>query len=83
MSLMDFPEKKEPKSKLLNFLPDTWRKQCVRTAIARPEARDVVSKTDETEAPIPAPAAAPHTINTYRNDAIHSDIIALYVKKIN
>lgn len=59
------------------FLPETWRKQCVSTAIASPEANDVERRTDETEAPIPAPAAAPQTIKTYRNDAIHSDIIAL------
>lgn len=39
-------------------------KQWVRTAIERPEARDVVNKTDETEAPMPAPAAAPQTMNT-------------------
>lgn len=47
-----------------HFLPDTCRKQCVRTAIERPEAKDVESRTDETEAPIPAPAAAPHTMKT-------------------
>jgi hypothetical protein len=49
---------------LFDFLPEMWRKQCVRTAMARPDAMDVVRSTDETEAPIPAPAAAPHTMNT-------------------
>lgn len=46
------------------FLPEMWMKQCVRTAMERPEASDVVSRTDETEAPIPAPAAAPQTMKT-------------------
>lgn len=54
-----------------------WMKQCVSTAIDNPEAKEVDSKTDETLAPIPAPAAAPHTINTYKNDAKHSEIMAL------
>ena len=62
---------------ILFFLPEIWMKQCVSTAIDNPEAKEVDSKTDETLAPIPAPAAAPHTINTYKNDAKHSEIIAL------
>jgi hypothetical protein len=58
-SLVDFP--KERRS---FFLPEMWRKQCVSTAMARPEASDVERRTEETEAPMPAPAAAPHTMNT-------------------
>lgn len=53
-------------------------KQCVRTAIASPEAKEVVRSTDETEAPMPAPAAAPQTMNTYRKDAMHSEMMALW-----
>lgn len=45
-------------------LPEMWMKQCVRTAIESPDASDVVRSTDETEAPMPAPAAAPQTMNT-------------------
>lgn len=45
-------------------LPEMWMKQCVSTAMVSPEARQVVMRTEETEAPMPAPAAAPHTMNT-------------------
>lgn len=53
-------------------LPDICRKHCVNVAIASPEARAVARSTEETLAPTPAPAAAPQTMNTYRNEAKHS-----------
>lgn len=40
--------------------------------MANPDARADASRTDETLAPTPAPAAAPQTMKTYRNDAKHS-----------
>lgn len=40
--------------------------------MVRPDASAVASSTDDTLAPTPAPAAAPHTRNTYRNDVRHS-----------
>lgn len=43
----------------------------------KPDDSAVASRTDETDAPTPAPAAAPHTMNTYKNDAKHSAIIDL------
>lgn len=52
-------------------------KHCVNVATAKPEAKAVASKTDETLAPTPAPAAAPHTMNTYRNEARHSEMMDL------
>lgn len=55
-------------------------KQCVREAIARPEASDDAKTTFENEAPKPSVAAAPQTINTYRKDAKHSEMIALLMK---
>lgn len=45
--------------------------------MANPDASADANRTDETLAPTPAPAAAPHTINTYRNDAKHSADIDL------
>lgn len=45
-------------------LPDMCRKHWVRVPMAKPEAKAVANNTDETLAPTPAPAAAPHTINT-------------------
>lgn len=54
-----------------------WEKHCVNDVIANPDAKAVASSTDETLAPTPAPAAAPQTINTYRNDAKHSAIMDL------
>lgn len=42
-----------------------------------PDANAVANRTDETVAPTPAPAAAPHTMNTYKNDAINSANIDL------
>lgn len=59
-----------------------WEKHCVRVVTTNPDDSAVASKTDETEAPTPAPAAAPHTINTYKNDAKHSAIIDLKQKKL-
>lgn len=47
-----------------------------------PDDKAVANRTDETEAPTPAPAAAPHTMNTYKNDAKHSAMIDLKRKKI-
>ena len=52
----------------------------------RPDASDVERRTDEMEAPMPQPAAAPHTMKTYMNEARHSEMIALQAKaehKIN
>lgn len=57
-----------------------WEKHCVRVVIANPDANAVANNTDDTLAPTPAPAAAPHTINTYRNDAKHSAIMDLLIK---
>lgn len=58
------------------------RKQCVRTAIVNPDASEVERiLSDEFDA-YPTPAAAPHTINTNKNDAKHSEIIALILGKI-
>lgn len=48
-----------------------------------PDDKAVANRTDETEAPTPAPAAAPHTMNTYKNDAKHSAMIDLKEKKEN
>lgn len=59
------------------FLPDIWEKHCVNVVMANPDASADANSTDETLAPTPAPAAAPHTINTYRNDAKHSADIDL------
>lgn len=53
-------------------IPDTCEKHCVSVVIAKPDARAEAKRTEETLAPTPAPAAAPHTINTYRNEARHS-----------
>lgn len=61
-------------------LPEIWEKHCVRVVIANPDANAVANKTDDTLAPTPAPAAAPQTINTYRNDAKHSAIMDLLIK---
>lgn len=61
-------------------LPEMWEKHCVRVVIANPDANAVANSTDETLAPTPAPAAAPHTINTYRNEAKHSAIMDLLIK---
>lgn len=46
------------------YLPDIWRKHCVRVPMAKPEAKAVANNTEDTLAPTPAPAAAPHTIKT-------------------
>lgn len=46
------------------ILPDMCKKHCVNAAIAKPDAKAVASKTEETLAPTPAPAADPHTMNT-------------------
>lgn len=54
-----------------------WKKQCVSTVMESPVAKLVERWIDEIDAPTPTPAAAPHTMNTYKNDAKHSDIIAL------
>lgn len=58
-------------------LPEMCEKHCVKVATANPDANAVAKSTDDTLAPTPAPAAAPHTMNTYRNEARHSDIIDL------
>ena len=52
-------------------------KQCVSTVIDNPVASEVDKWIDEIEAPTPTPAAAPQAMNTYKNDAKHSEIIAL------
>lgn len=52
-------------------------KHCVSVATVNPEAKAVARSTEETLAPTPDPAAAPHTMNTYRNDARHSEIMDL------
>lgn len=49
-------------------------------ATAKPDAIDVDRITLDNETPIPAPAAAPHTMNTYKNDAKHSDMMALQIQ---
>lgn len=54
-----------------------WEKHCVRVVTTNPDDSAVANKTDDTDAPTPAPAAAPHTMNTYRNDAKHSAVIDL------
>ena len=54
-------------------------KHCVNDVIAKPDANAVAKRTDDTLAPTPAPAAAPHTMNTYKNDAKHSAIIDLKI----
>lgn len=59
------------------FLPDTCEKHCVSVVTTNPDANAVANRTDETVAPTPAPAAAPHTMNTYKNDAISSAKIDL------
>jgi hypothetical protein len=56
-------------------------KQCVSVATAKPDAIDVDRITLDNETPMPEPAAAPHTINTYKNDAKHSDIMALEITR--
>lgn len=58
-------------------LPDTCEKHWVSVVTTNPDANAVANRTDETVAPTPAPAAAPHTMNTYRNDAISSANIDL------
>lgn len=58
-------------------VPESCAKTCVNAAMVRPDARAVASSTDETLAPTPAPAAAPHTRNTYRNEVRHSDEVEL------
>lgn len=40
------------------------RKHCVSAIMEKPDDRAVASRTEDTLAPTPAPAAAPHTINT-------------------
>lgn len=53
-------------------IPETCEKHCVRVVMAKPDASAEASSTEETLAPTPAPAAAPHTMNTYKNEARHS-----------
>lgn len=52
-------------------------KHCVSVATVNPLASAVARSTEETLAPTPEPAAAPHTMNTYRNEAKHSEIMDL------
>lgn len=59
------------------YVPDMCEKHCVNDVIANPDAKAVANNTDDTLAPTPAPAAAPQTMNTYKNDAKHSAIIDL------
>lgn len=54
-----------------------WEKHCVKVVTTNPDDSAVANKTDDTDAPTPAPAAAPHTMNTYKNDAKHSAVIDL------
>lgn len=63
------------------FLPDIWEKHCVKVVTTNPDDSAVANKTDDTDAPTPAPAAAPHTMNTYKKDAMHSAIIDLRMIK--
>lgn len=60
------------------FLPDICEKHCVNVVTTNPDDSAVANRTLETDAPTPAPAAAPHTMNTYKNDCKHSAIIDLY-----
>lgn len=46
----------------------------------KPAANAVANKTDDTLAPTPAPAAAPHTMNTQKNDDTNSANTALLIK---
>lgn len=50
--------------------------------MAQPEASAVESSTAEADAPTPAPPAAPHTMNTYRNEAAHSATTAFHNDKV-
>lgn len=59
------------------YSPEIWAKHCVSVATVNPLAKAVAKSTDETLAPTPDPAAAPHTMNTYRNEAKHSEIMDL------
>lgn len=63
--------------KIVFGLPEICEKHCVSVVTTNPDERAVANNTDETDAPTPAPAAAPHTMNTYKNDAKHSAIIDL------
>lgn len=65
------------KKSLLFYLPDIWEKHCVRVVTTKPEDKAVANKTEETDAPTPVAAAAPHTINTYKKDDKHSAKIDL------
>lgn len=56
-------------------------KHCVKVVTENPDDKAVASKTDDTLAPTPAPAAAPQTIKTYKKDAKHSAIIDLEKKQ--
>lgn len=49
-------------------------------AIVNPDASDVKRILSEISDPTPAAVVAPHTIKTNRNDAKHSEIIALLTK---
>lgn len=53
-------------------------KHCVKVVTTNPDAKAVASSTDDMDAPTPAPAAAPHTMNTYRNEANSSAKTDLY-----
>lgn len=59
------------------YLPDICAKHWVSVVIANPDANADTNNTDDILAPTPAPAAAPHTMNTYKNDAKHSADIDL------
>lgn len=58
--------------------PEMCEKHCVNVATVNPLAKAVARSTEETLAPTPEPAAAPHTMNTYRNEAKHSEIMDLW-----
>lgn len=60
-----------------NLLPEICEKHCVNAVTTNPAESAVANNTDATDAPTPAPAAALHTMNTYRNEAKHSAIIDL------
>lgn len=66
----------------MQLLPEIFSKHIVRVAMAQPEASAVVSSTADAEAPTPAPLAAPQTINTYRNDAVHSATTAFHNERV-
>lgn len=83
ISFLFFRVEVKKKISFIFYLPDIWEKHCVRVVTTKPEDNAVASKTDETDAPTPVPAAAPHTMNTYKKDDKHSAKIDLKRMKMN